>query len=67
MALVKEWEWAIKVRKYNSGINLGKTIKDKLVEFIKIKFYIYKKEDFLNNTLWTVFWEEFKEFTLEDF
>ena len=51
MALVKEWEWAIKVRKYNSGINLGKTIKDKLVEFIKIKIYIYKKEDFSDNTL----------------
>ena len=51
MALVEEQEWAIKIRKYGGGINLGKTIKDKLVEFIKIKFYIYKKEDFLNNTL----------------
>ena len=67
MALVEEQEQAIKVRKYDGGINLGKTIKDKLTEFIKTKIYIYKKEDFLNNTLWTVFQEEFKKFTLEDF
>ena len=51
MALIEEQEWAIKVRKYSGGINLGKTIKDKLAEFVEIKFYIYKKEDFLNNTL----------------
>ena len=55
MVLVEEQEWAIKVRKYSGGINLGKTIKDKLAEFIKTKIYIYKKEDFLDNTLWTVF------------
>jgi len=46
---------------------LGETIKDKLAEFIETKIYIYKKEDFLDNTLWTIFREEFKEFTLEDF
>jgi hypothetical protein len=51
MALVEEQEWAIKVRKYSGGINLGKTTKDKLAEFIKMKIYIYKKEDFLDNTL----------------
>ena len=55
MALVEKQEWVIKVRKYSSGINLGKTIKDKLAEIIKTKIYIYKKEDFLDNTLWTVF------------
>ena len=55
MALVEEQEWAMKVRKYSGGINLGETIKDKLIEFIQTKTYIYKKEDFLNNTLWTVF------------
>ena len=51
MALAEEQEWVIKVRKYSGRINLGETIKDKLVKFIKIKIYIYKKEDFLNNTL----------------
>ena len=51
MALAEEQEWAIKVEKYGDGINLGETTKDKLVEFIKTKIYIYKKEDFLNNTL----------------
>ena len=51
MALVGEQEWAVKVKKYSSKINLGETIKDKLVKFIKIKIYIYEKEDFLNNTL----------------
>ena len=51
MASVKEQEWAIKVRKYSSGINLGETIKNKLAEFVEIKIYIYKKKDFLNNTL----------------
>ena len=51
MALVEEQEWAIKIRKYGGGINLGETIKDELAEFIKIKIYIYKKKDFLNNTL----------------
>ena len=55
MALAEEQEWAIKVRKYSSGINLGETIKDKLAEFIEIKIYIHEKEDFLNNTLWTIF------------
>ena len=67
MALVKEQEWAIKVRKYGGRINLGETTKDKLTKFIKIKIYIYKKKDFLDNTLWTIFQEEFKKFTLEDF
>ena len=51
IALVEEQEWAIKVRKYSSRINLGETTKDKLAEFIKTKIYIYKKEDFLDNTL----------------
>ena len=51
MALAEEQEWAVKVRKYGSGINLGETTKDKLAEFIEIKIYIYKKEDFLDNTL----------------
>ena len=50
MALAEEQEWAIKVRKYSGGINLGKTIKDELAEFIETKIYIYK-EDFLDNTL----------------
>jgi len=67
MALTEEQEWAIKVRKYGGGINLGETIKDELAEFIEMKIYMHKKEDFLDNTLWTIFWEEFKEFTLEDF
>ena len=51
MALAEEHEWAIKIKKYGGGINLGETIKDKLAKFIKIKIYIYKKEDFSNNTL----------------
>ena len=51
MALAEEQEWAIKVKKYGGGINLGKTIKDTLAEFIEIKIYIYKKEDFSDNTL----------------
>ena len=41
MALAEEQEWAIKIKKYNSGINLGEIIKAKLAEFIKIKIYIY--------------------------
>ena len=55
MALAEEQEWAIKIKKYSNKINLGKTTKNKLVEFVKIKIYIYKKEDFLDNTLWTIF------------
>ena len=51
MALVEKQKWAIKVRKYGGGINLGETTKDKLAEFVEIKIYIYKKEDFLDNTL----------------
>ena len=51
MASAEEQECATKVRKYGNGINLGETTKDKLVEFVKIKIYIYKKEDFLDNTL----------------
>ena len=51
IALVEKQEWAIKVRKYSSRINLGETTKDKLVKYIKMKIYIYKKEDFLDSTL----------------
>ena len=51
MALAEEQEWAIKVRKYGGGINLGETIKNKLAKFVKTKIYIYEKENFLNNTL----------------
>ena len=57
----------MKVRKHGSGINLGETTKDELAEFMETKIYMHEKEDFLDNTLWTVFWEEFKEFTLKDF
>jgi hypothetical protein len=67
MALAEEQEWAVKVRKYGSGLNLGETIKDELAEFVETKIYMHKKEDFLDNTLWTIFREEFEEFTLEDF
>ena len=67
MALIEEQEWAVKVRKHSSRINLGGTTKDKLVEFVEMKIYMHKKEDFLDNTLWTVFQEKFKEFTLENF
>ena len=55
IALIEEQEWAVKVRKYNNRINLGKTIKNKLAEFVEMKIYIHKKEDFLDNILWTVF------------
>ena len=55
MALIEEQEWAVKVRKYGSGINLGEITKDKLAEFVEIKIYIHKKEDFSDNTLWTIF------------
>ena len=51
IALAEEQKWAIKIKKYGGRINLSKTIKNKLVEFIKIKIYIYKEKDFLNNTL----------------
>ena len=51
MALIKEQEWAVKIRKYNNRINLGKTTKDKLAEFIEMKIYMHEKEDFLDNTL----------------
>ena len=51
MALVEEQEWAVKVKKYSSGINLGETIKDKLAKFVETKIYIYKKENFSDNTL----------------
>jgi hypothetical protein len=67
MALAEEQEWAMKVRKYGGGIDLGKTTKDELAEFVETKIYMHEKEDFSDNTLWTVFREEFKEFTLEDF
>ena len=40
IALAEEQEWAIKIRKYSSRINLSKTIKNKLAKFIKIKIYI---------------------------
>ena len=51
IALIEEQEWAVKVRKHGSGINLGETTKDKLAEFVETKIYIHKKEDFLDNTL----------------
>ena len=46
MALVKEQEWAIKVRKYSGRINLSETMKDELVKFIKIKFIYIKRRIF---------------------
>ena len=55
VALAEEQEWAIKVRKYSSKIHLGETTKNKLAEFVKMKIYIYKKEDFLDNTCREIF------------
>ena len=45
----------MKVRKHSNRINLGEITKDEQAKFVKTKIYIHKKEDFLDNTLWTIF------------
>ena len=60
-------EWAKKILRYGDGINTANAIKDKLGEYVETKVYVYTQENFTDYTLWTVFKEEFKGFTTEDF
>lgn len=56
-----------KILKYGDGIIAATASKDKLKDYVVIKVYIYTQENFTNYTLWIVFKEEFKGFTIKDF
>jgi hypothetical protein len=60
-------EWYKKILKYGNRITAAIASKDELGDYIAIKVYIYIQENFTDYILWTVFKEEFKGFTTEDF
>ena len=66
MALIKE-EWTARASKYRYGINADKAFNNKLIEFVQIIIYLYNKQDLTNTNLQTVFWEQYKGFTVKSF
>jgi len=60
-----EKEWAVMASKYGYGINANEAIKDELVEFVETMIYL--TQDLIDNSLWAIFLEQFKGFTVESF
>jgi len=60
-------EWKERIARYGYGINVTTALKEDLEEYMETKIYEYIYENFTNYTLWSLFQEEFKGFTIKDF
>ena len=56
-----------RITKYSYRINVATTSKKDLKEYIETKIYKYIYKNFIDYTLWLLFQEEFKGFTIKDF
>ena len=56
-----------RITKYSYRINIATALKKNLKEYIKTKIYKYIYKNFTDYTLWLLFQEEFKGFTIKDF
>ena len=56
-----------RITKYNNRIDLETATDNNLAEYIETKIYLYIQHNLIDFLLWTVFQEDFKNFTLKLF
>ena len=62
-----EIDWKERIAKYSYGIDLEKATDDNLTAYMETKIYLYTRHNLKDFLLWTVFQEDFKNFTPETF
>ena len=60
-------EWKERIARHGYGIDITTASKEDLEEYVETKIYEYTYENFTDHTLWSLFQEEFKGFTIKDF
>src|SRR6266700_4279585 len=60
-------KWAEKVSRLKDRVNTKNARQNDLKEYIATKIYLYNYKNFTDFSLWTVFKEEFKNFTATNF
>jgi hypothetical protein len=60
-------EWAERVSRLGDRIDTENATQDDLEEYVATKIYLHNYEDFTDYDLWTIFREEFKNFTVNNF
>jgi hypothetical protein len=60
-------EWAERVSRLGDRIDTENATQDDLEEYVATKIYSHNYEDFTDYDLWTIFREEFKNFTVNNF
>jgi len=60
-------KWKERIARHGYGINIATASEEDLEEYIEMKIYKYTYKNFMDYTLWSLFQEEFKGFTIKDF
>ena len=60
-------EWAEKVFRLGDRVDTKNATQGDLKEYIATKIYLYNYKNFTDFSLWTIFKEEFKNFTATNF
>ena len=60
-------KWAEKVSRLKDKVNTKNATQNDLKEYIATKIYLHNYKNFIDFSLWTVFKEEFKNFTMTNF
>src|SRR6266568_5671577 len=60
-------EWAEKVSRLGDRVDTENATQNDLEEYVATKIYLHNYENFIDFSLWTVFKEEFENFTTTDF
>ena len=60
-------KWAEKVSRLGDKVDTKNATQDNLKEYIATKIYIHNYKNFTDYNLWTIFKEEFKNFTVTNF
>ena len=62
-----EINWKERIAKYGYGIDLETATDDDLTVYIETKMHLYTRHNLTDYLLWTVFQEDFEDFTPELF
>jgi len=60
-------KWKERIARHGYGIDIATALEEDLEEYMETKIYKYIYKNFTDYTLWSLFQEEFKGFTIKDF
>src|SRR6266568_1701707 len=60
-------KWAEKISRLRDRVNTKNATQNDLKEYIATKIYLYNYKNFTDFSLWTIFKEEFENFTMTNF